>query len=374
MKRVLILLLVGLLSACSSSFNVNSHIITKIEVHSEFNAFGYDSTKSIQNPNIRSDLNLDKLGTYTLNYSMNSLFGKVNLVRKIKVLDQTKPVIKLNGETDIYLCPNIEYIDEGVSVSDNYDTVLIPVIQTNPDKSEFVYTVTDSSGNIASVTRGIHYGNYLNPTMNLNGYDTFRLGLDSKYTELGATAFDQCSGKPLEVTIKQSIDMHTEGTYSVVYSATDEFGNTGTITRTVNVVKQDPTIVYLTFDDGPSINTLSVLNTLKRYECLATFFVNHRPNYAKYLVQAYQAGHTIALHSYSHNYDSIYSSSTAYFNDLNNLSNWVDGLIGIHPKILRFPGGSSNSVSDFNHGIMTTLTNEVLAQGYHYFDWNVSTG
>lgn len=43
-------------------------------------------------------------------------------------------------------------------------------------------------------------------------------------------------------------------------------------------------------------------------------------------------------------------------------------------KIIRFPGGSSNTVSKFNKGIMSYLTRDVVSNGYHYFDWNVDSG
>ena len=40
----------------------------------------------------------------------------------------------------------------------------------------------------------------------------------------------------------------------------------------------------------------------------------------------------------------------------------------------RFPGGSSNTVSSFNPGIMTRLCNIMVERGYKYFDWNVDSG
>ena len=42
---------------------------------------------------------------------------------------------------------------------------------------------------------------------------------------------------------------------------------------------------------------------------------------------------------------------------------------------MRFPGGSSNSISRrYSPGIMTTLTQAVQDAGFQYFDWNVSSG
>lgn len=133
-------------------------------------------------------------------------------------------------------------------------------------------------------------------------------------------------------------------------------------------------VCYLTFDDGPSDNTLKILKILDKYNAKATFFVI---GYAKldYLPKIKAAGHAIGLHSYTHEYSKIYKSEEAYFYDLNKLSNTVEKKIGIKPMIMRFPGGSNNTVSR-NHckGIMTTLTTEVQIKGYAYFDWNVDSG
>ncbi len=92
------------------------------------------------------------------------------------------------------------------------------------------------------------------------------------------------------------------------------------------------------------------------------------------LKRAYNSGNTIALHTYTHNYSYVYSSIDNYFNDLNTVSNSVYNSIGIHPKIIRFPGGSSNTISkNYSNGIMSRLTNEVINRGYTYFDWNVDS-
>ena len=91
--------------------------------------------------------------------------------------------------------------------------------------------------------------------------------------------------------------------------------------------------------------------------------------------RAYDEGHTIALHTASHNYSIVYASVDSYFNDLNIVSERVKNITGVESKIIRFPGGSSNTVSrKYSSGIMSYLTSEVLKRGYRYYDWNVSSG
>ena len=139
-------------------------------------------------------------------------------------------------------------------------------------------------------------------------------------------------------------------------------------------------VCYLTFDDGPSDNTLSILDTLDKFGAKATFFVVGSNSKLGYVSEIYKRGHTVGLHTNTHQIYTedknvnIYASSEAYFNDLNAISNKVEQLIGIKSKIIRFPGGSDNTVSrKVANGIMATLTRQVMAQGYAYFDWNVDS-
>ena len=133
--------------------------------------------------------------------------------------------------------------------------------------------------------------------------------------------------------------------------------------------------IYLTFDDGPSSRTPEVLRILKQYGVKATFFVINGGKYNKYMKDIVADGHTIALHSYSHDYKKIYSSETAYFQDLQQISDLVYNETGVRSNVVRFPGGSSNTVSrKYNKGIMSRLTAQMADKGYAYFDWNVSSG
>ncbi len=134
--------------------------------------------------------------------------------------------------------------------------------------------------------------------------------------------------------------------------------------------------VYLTFDDGPSVNTAPVLDILDRYGIKATFFVTGmNPDYFNMIKECHDRGHTIGLHTYSHNYDEVYASTDAYWDDLNRIGELVREQIGYVPCFIRFPGGSSNMISaDYTPGIMTALSQDVVAAGYQYFDWDASCG
>lgn len=140
--------------------------------------------------------------------------------------------------------------------------------------------------------------------------------------------------------------------------------------------KDDKKVVYLTFDDGPSENTKRILDILAQYDAKATFFITGANEECRpYIKEAYEAGHTIGLHTYTHDYDKVYESDEAYFDDLEKVGEVAKEQIGFVPCFIRFPGGSSNMVSaKYNKGIMSRLVEAVQEKGYQYYDWNLDSG
>ena len=139
---------------------------------------------------------------------------------------------------------------------------------------------------------------------------------------------------------------------------------------------EDEKVVYLTFDDGPSKNTQKVLDILKEYDAKATFFITgQQPEYFPMIRTAYDAGHTIGLHTYTHDYAGVYASEEAYFDDLEKVGEVAKEQIGYVPCFIRFPGGSSNMISaEYSSGLMTKLVDAVQEKGYQYYDWNLDSG
>ena len=107
----------------------------------------------------------------------------------------------------------------------------------------------------------------------------------------------------------------------------------------------------------------------------STFFVTASlPKYVSCIGRAFEAGHKIGVHSYSHEYEKIYADEEAFFDDFLRMQEIIRQQTGSYTDILRFPGGSSNTVSSFQPGIMTQLTEDINGLGYQYFDWNVPSG
>lgn len=142
-----------------------------------------------------------------------------------------------------------------------------------------------------------------------------------------------------------------------------------------DVKTEDSKTAWLTFDDGPSIrNTPRILDILKDYDIKATFFVNGRGGKELYKRIA-DEGHVIGNHTYSHNYKDIYTSVSGFKKDVAKLNDYLEDITGKRPEILRFPGGSNNTVSRKYGGknVMKTLCRVATSDmDYQYFDWNVS--
>lgn len=135
--------------------------------------------------------------------------------------------------------------------------------------------------------------------------------------------------------------------------------------------------VCLTFDDGPSKNTRPILEILDKEQVPATFFVCAQDANEKYLplvADIAAAGHQIALHSATHQYSKIYASTDAFWQDIRTLRQALEPYVDVAAiDWLRFPGGSTNTVSHRygGNGIMKALKAQAEDKGYHWIDWNV---
>ena len=134
---------------------------------------------------------------------------------------------------------------------------------------------------------------------------------------------------------------------------------------------------YLTFDDGPSPNvTPSILDTLRRYNVKATFFmlgtsINSYPDLAR---RVYEEGHLLANHSNGHNYETLYATEESFMNEVMETEGIISQITnGDHNfKLFRFPGGSYNAG---DHAAQKQIYKRTLAvNGFYHIDWNALNG
>ncbi len=361
---------------------------------------------------VQGTVDTSTVGTYTLTYEARVVYQDLFWEREesktadrvVRVVDTQAPQITLTHQNDYYTLPGQPYVEEGFLAVDGYDGDLTDRVVVTVLSDHVRYEVTDSSGNRTEITRVILFKDPVAPELHLKGESSMTLTEGDSFADPGCNAYDNCDGDLTQkVQVSGSVDPSRPGTYTLTYTVTDTYGNTSSTTRTVTVAEkpapppteppatEPPTteplpeipteqmpsngkVIYLTFDDGPGPHTARLLDILKKYNVQATFFVVGNSDYLSLLPRMAQEGHVVAMHTYSHKYATVYASDDAYFADLKKVQDIIFDYTGQTANVLRFPGGSSNTISrDYSRGIMTRLTQKVEEMGYRYFDWNVDS-
>ena len=190
--------------------------------------------------------------------------------------------------------------------------------------------------------------------------------LDEKSKLENTTEYsEEISSSSGEDTSEQIAQSDTEDT---TQQSTEEQTTTPVVVEPL----PDGKYAYLTFDDGPSSNTMQILDILDNYGVKATFFVNGHTG--EVMEERYRAivdrGHAIALHTYSHDYSNVYGGLDKFEQEIVSLRNYIKEVTGVDTTLFRFPGGSSNSRTDDIKPYIQWLNDN----GYSYWDWNCSSG
>lgn len=343
-----------------------------------------DITESI----LRYDnVNTSVPGQYEVHYTVEHRGKTYSRKRLVTVSDHTPPLLTLEGEAELTLAAKELFEEPGFRARDNVDGDITGHVTTEriscEDGFDILYTVADSSGNQTQKTRKIVIKDTEAPVLTLKGSITMTLAYGAAFQEPGFSAVDSADGDLTQrVKVSGHVNPSIPGIYTLLYTVSDNSGNTTTVQRQVTVQKnkdgpQGENRIYLTFDDGPSASvTKRILDILAKNNVKATFFlVNFSESDAALVQRMAQEGHTLAIHGYSHDYAKIYASEEAFMENVTSLREKIYALTGVDTVILRFPGGSSNTVSKKQSpGIMSRLAKLVEEKGYTYFDWNVSSG
>lgn len=361
-----------------------NHGSEDVEINSKFDPITF--IKSVEgdknNIKIQSNVNKDVLGKYDIKYTLD----KDEYILTVNVVDTKAPefdIQDLHSEVGVNVQPEefVKNIKDQTKTTVRYKesysfdkageqkiTIIVSDEANNETEKEALLTLVDDKEKPI-----------------LEGVKDIKASIGTKINYLsGIIAKDNLDPNPKVEVDSSQVDNKKIGNYQIVYIVTDRCGNKNKYKQKVNIVKDKvivkvpqskEKIVYLTFDDGPSENTKKILDILDRYDAKATFFVTGNGKKYNHLIkEAHDKGHTIALHTYSHNYKKVYSSLKAYFDDLNKVGNMVKNIIGYVPKYIRFPGGSSNTISrKYCKGIMSKLVVEVQKRGYQFYDWNGDT-
>lgn len=322
----------------------------------------------------------DTLGVCELTYTA-SAFGLTGTARRqVEIVDTQSPVITL--VPDGVIPKDQPYTEAGYSAWDNYDGDITDRVIRLEELGQVTYAVVDSSGNAAYAHREIPYYDGTAPEITLTGGPSLAIVTGTPYSEPGYSAIDNADGDLTDQVVAEGeVLWYLSGDYRITYTVSDAAGNETVMERLVRVVPRlqpepiEPRekTIYLTFDDGPGPYTMKLLDLLDDYGVKATFFVTDS-GYDEALREIVRRGHSIGIHTVSHNYSAIYESPQAYYEDLYRMQAVIEEKTGVKTTLLRFPGGSSNTVScKFYEGLMTILTKSVEEAGFQYFDWNIDS-
>ena len=332
-----------------------------------------------------SSLNTDKVGKYKVTYKYQDKVYPL----MISVVNRQPPQFNIHDFT----------VPIGMQVSPllGVDDIKSPTKTRTYFAKKYTFskkgdvavkiTVEDESGNKTTKKCTVHVvAKNTEPPVLEGVRDLIVHKGDTKFNYLhGIFARANYDPKPIVTVDTSKIDINRADTYPITYIAKDHSGNE--CRKTCHVVVSDtkeigtmvPTkekVMYLTFDDGPSQYTQPILDILDRYQVKATFFVTGmHEQYVPLIKTMKKKGHTVGMHTYSHNYAQVYASIDAYYQDLSKIEGLCKRELGYVPKYIRFPGGSSNTVSRrYAPGIMSTVAKQLIDRGFQYYDWNVSSG
>ena len=326
---------------------------------------------------------LAELGEHRIRYFCTYLHQDYEQTRTVRVVDRVNPRLELTPSGDFNAYADTGFQEPGYRATDNHDGDITSRVVAEIRGDTVYYSVSDESGNEAFAERPVVYAP-TEPVIILLGDDNVVMEACMTFEDPGFRAYNELAEDVSAfVTVEGEVTPYLAGEYELTYTLETGFGEPVTATRKVFVnpvgvqasVAPAGRTIYLTFDDGPGPYTEKLLDILKKYRVKATFFVtNQFPEYTDLIAREYAEGHTVAVHTYTHDYDYIYSGVEEYVEDFMRMREVIHEQTGEYTNLFRFPGGSSNTISRITPGIMTVLTQAMPDMGFKAFDWNVPSG
>lgn len=207
-------------------------------------------------------VNTDSLGTYILRYSVSDLQGNIAEIQRIIIVrDTVRPFIALQGNAiDTLEVNSSAYNDPGVRFADNHtgQVELAASLRkvsdldiTKPGIYHITYTLTDASGNSASITRQLVVADRQAPVIHLLGENPLTTEVNQVFIEPG---YEVTDNGPLKGEVKIGGTLLAAmqggrpiklGSYTLTYTAEDMAGNKTTATRVVNVKDLSAPVIRL---------------------------------------------------------------------------------------------------------------------------------
>jgi len=129
-------------------------------------------------------------------------------------------------------------------------------------------------------------------------------------------------------------------------------------------------VVYITFDDGPSKYTDSILRILKQHNAKATFFLigSKLNRYKSEVERIVEEGSYPGLHSMTHDYNTLYKSGSSanFIEEFQKEQTEIKEIVGFSPILIRAPYGSKPQIDE-------TFRGDIAASGFRMWDWTLDS-
>ncbi len=190
------------------------------------------------------------VGAYTITYSATDAANNTGTAtRTVNVVDTTAPVITITGDNPATVELETTYTDAGATADGGETVTSTGTVDTSTVGAYTItYSATDAANNTGTATRTVNVVDTTAPVITITGDNPATVELGATYTEAGATAD---GGET--VTSTGTVDTSTVGAYTITYSATDAANNTGTATRTVNVVDTTAPVITIIGDNPATV-------------------------------------------------------------------------------------------------------------------------
>lgn len=183
-------------------------------------------------------------------------------------------------------------------------------------------------------------------------------GITKRIDAVGGTALKWSTSDDSIASVDSEGNIKGVDLGECVITATNEFGRSAQCAVTVKKT------CYITIDDGPKDSVNYLLDALKETDVKATFFLVDTAYFSS-VKRMYDEGHVLGLHT------KRYHSYKSYYSNLELLNDHLEELTGIRSDLVRFPGGSNNTLAD--PLTIRRVANGAHDLGYRVFDWTIST-
>lgn len=294
---------------------------------------------------ITSNLEEDKVGEYTITYTIPSL--NVEKERKIKVVDKTKPTIRLLGKKNVITFVDNEYVEEGFSAIDNYDGDLSAKVTINSNvdvskegKYKITYSLKDASGNTSKAIRNVIV-----------------------------------KRDPLNTKIKYNHDEYDNTMIAWWFNKSKDHKRTGAAVSSKELLPYDSfylgkneKVIYLTLDEGGSEKTYikEMTDVMNKYHVKATYFLtrNYIENEAAFMNELVAEGHVIGNHTRNH------LDMTSLAND-QNIDKFVEEVTSVEKAYMKVTGQEMIKIFRFPKGEGSIRGMKIIQDlGYRNYFWS----